>query len=65
MNGNSRTEVEEECELYIDYLAAFEDEVDDRTVNATITRERDQIRIQTPDDELRLQPHEGDGVIRL
>lgn len=54
-----------ESELYIDYLAPFEDEIEEQTVDASVTREADEIQIQTPDDELRLQPREKDGVVHL
>ena len=52
-------------EIHIDYLAAFPDEVSERTVDATVTRDKDQIRIKTPENELRLQAREQDGTVRL
>jgi len=52
-------------EIYIDYLAAFPDEVSERTVDATVTRDTDLIRIKTPENELRLQAREKDGTVRL
>ena len=52
-------------EIHIDYLAAFPDEVSERTVDATVTRDKDQIRIKTPENELRLQAREKDGTVRL
>jgi len=52
-------------EIHIDYLAAFPDEVREQTVDATVTRDKDQIRIKTPENELRLQSREQNGTVRL
>lgn len=55
-----------EFELDIDYLGAFEDEMDDETVNATAVREGDTITITTDDgDELRLTAGESVDEIVL
>jgi len=52
-------------EIHIDYLAAFPDEVSERTVDATVTHDTDLIWIKTPENELRLQAREKEGTIRL
>jgi hypothetical protein len=54
-----------ESELHIDYLAAFDEEIEERTVDATVTRKGDTIQIQTPDNELKLQAREKREAIRL
>jgi hypothetical protein len=54
-----------EFDLDIDYLAAFEDEIEEATVPATASREDDMVRISTPDNELRLTTQESDGVVSL
>jgi len=52
-------------EIHIDYLAAFSDEVDEQTVDATVTRDDELVKIKTPENELRLRPNEEHGIVHL
>jgi len=52
-------------EIHIDYLAAFSDEVDEQTVDATVTRDDELVKIETPENELRLRPNEEHGIVHL
>jgi hypothetical protein len=52
-------------EIHIDYIGAFEDEINNATVNATITHEGDRVHIETEDTDFAFKPGESQDNVRL
>jgi hypothetical protein len=54
-----------EAELYIDYIGAFEDEINNATVDATITHEGDRVHVKTEDSGFAFEADESRDSVRL